>query len=394
MNDKGAALPMAVFGLLILSLLATSALSSAGMELTMSRAHLEGVRGLYSADSAVETFVASRANATWVSDTPLSEVVSVGSSGDGPFEVQFTSLHRRSPHRLPDGGLEQVEILGVLASPRDGWGRAAGALIEASRAAVPVTLGIDAALTAGGPVSIADGAVVSGSPAPGTECDIDDGTPAIRHITGSLVTLAPGGIVEGAMVESSDAASDVIIEALAGWSIHELAGAAEIGFGPLHGEGPIHSAPGQWSVHENLRWGCPATLVSDCVSEAATLFPVVAIDTDGIPVEISGGHGQGVLIVTGGDLHLSNGFRFAGIVIVEGRLNALDGVRLEGAVIVAGDITESAPGTPATELSGTASIRFNRCAVSKGIESLTARSLEGQPWSLSSPTFSWFEIIR
>lgn len=392
MNEEGAALPLAVFGLVVLSLLVTSAFSTASIELALSRAHLEAARGLYAANSAMESFVASQAEMLTSGVAPARDGA-IAASGDRRHVIALASLIRRPAGRTPDGGMVQSETFSVAATPAAGWGRATAALFTASRSTGPVRMSLDAALTSGADVLVDDDGFVARDPGPEAVCDSMGVVAAIRVASNGSVAVSDGDMVKGAIAYDPSDGSELVSRVLGGRTMEDLIDLAEFGFGPTFEEAAFSGVPRWDAAHPELRWGCPAYLVPGCGEGAEAEYRTVVIDGNGLPVEIRGGHGQGVLLVRNGDLLIRDGFVFSGMLVVEGGLQVFGEARIEGAVIVAGrEITGIGGGT--TELSGESSIRFNPCAVEDALDTLAASALERMPWEIGHPTFGWFEIVK
>ena len=103
-------------------------------------------------------------------------------------------------------------------------------------------------------------------------------------------------------------------------------------------------------------------MVIGCPASDAAFYPTVVIDANGGTVDITGTHGQGVLLIRNGDAHLRGTFKFGGVVIVEGTLRVTGTPQLEGAVVAMGEEAIIDPGDDSTML-GNSLIRFNKCQI-------------------------------
>ncbi|MDR0788305.1 MAG: hypothetical protein LBG44_10650 [Gemmatimonadota bacterium] len=161
MDERGAALPMAIFGLVILSFLGTFAIESASMEMTLSRSRFNGIRGLFEADAAIEVFVAGLAEELAAGGTLGSGEYLVDLPGGEGFRVIVSLLYRGENEGSGDSTpfIETTEVLSIIASPGEGWGRAAAALVEVSRTGAPDS-DTDSAGIAGGSARTDDDATV------------------------------------------------------------------------------------------------------------------------------------------------------------------------------------------------------------------------------------------
>src|SRR5690606_24526109 len=133
--------------------------------------------------------------------------------------------------------------------------------------------------------------------------------------------------------------------------------------------------------------------VTGCTAEQATFFPTVVIDANGGTLDLTGTHGQGILVIRNGNIHIRGGFKFAGILLVEGTLRVTGTPRIEGGVIAMGDEVIIDPGETTTT-SGNSLIRFNKCQIVEAQEAMTMSSMNSSPQTIETPTFAWFEVIR
>lgn len=395
-GERGVALPMALFGLVALSALVTSALLTASTELALSRAQQEATRGLYEADGALERFVADQAARDVEGMGPEGQLSAGEYAGSGPggtaFRLTVAELSQGDVVESPTA-TERRDVFAVIATPRDGWGRSVGALVEAARTVESTWIDRGAAATFGGDAVIDTGVTISNTSIGDAPCDSIAATAAIRigH-AGSLVT-GSGTTVNGAIVADSVASPDLFHRVFGGRSIDELASHASIRFGPRFGQPSYSGSVSQWSGDPKHRWGCPSSLVTNCLPGQRGSMPIIAIDAGGGTVDIAGEHGQGMIIVLRGNLHLRSEFAFAGLVVVEGTLRTSGSVVVEGAVIAMGRGASATSG--ASQISGVGSvIRFNECRIREAERSLALQALGAAPRRIASGTFGWFEVVR
>ncbi|MEX2582608.1 MAG: hypothetical protein WD766_05020 [Gemmatimonadota bacterium] len=399
LDERGVALPLALFGLVAISLLVTSALVTSSTELALSSAHQDGTRGLYAADAALEGFVAQRAAMATDLDQRFvtgDYAIQVGVQG---YQVRVAELFRSVPEQMADDSFERREIYSVVTQPENGRGRSVGAMMEVTRVANSISLSVDSGLTLGTDATITGNATVSDG-SDSAICTNEDPGAAIRYSSDSEVSIGGSSNIVGDTIQDTRGREELMNYVLNGHTIDELADYAQIRFGPTYegpdypnGAGPIHT-----SSDFNLRWGCPAHLVGTCSAEQATYFPTVVIDANGTDVSISNWHGQGVLLVRNGGLDISGSFQYAGIILVEGTLQIRGGgganrPNIEGAVIAMGDEVVIDPGDE-SEATGSSVVRFNQCEIANAQRGLTIQSLDTQPQIMDTPTFAWFEVVR
>ena len=144
-NERGAALPLALFGLVAVSILVTSALLTSSTELALSGAHQTAARRLHAANAALERFVADRAAMT--TDTHERFVAGafvVDSGVDAVYRVDVAELFRAAPVAMEDGSVHRRETFSVVAEPDETFGRSVAAMIDVRRVASPVSLNLNA----------------------------------------------------------------------------------------------------------------------------------------------------------------------------------------------------------------------------------------------------------
>jgi hypothetical protein len=295
---------------------------------------------------------------------------------------------------LADGSMERRETYSLIASPQNGRGRSVGALIETTRTASAISLNIDSGLTLGTNTTVTGSATISDGSSAGAACDSATAAAAIRHADDTDITLqGSGSDIYGSIVQDSRNAEELMQHVLNGHSIEDLTNLAHIKFGPMFTQPSFAGNPGQTATDVKYRWGCPSQLVAGCSAAQASYFPTVVIDANGAEVEIMNYHGQGILVIRNGDVHIRGSFNYMGIVLVEGKLRVTGTPRLEGAVIAMGDEAVINPGEE-SETSGTSLIRYNRCQVVNAQRGLTLNSLDFTEQTMDMPTFAWFEVVR
>lgn len=400
LDERGVALPLALFGLVAVSLLVTTALVTSSTEVALSRAHQEGTRALYAADGALERFVAERAAMVTTPELRLaSGTYQTTDVLGGQYSVAVGDLFRGPPEPLPNGDVQRRETYSLVAEPQAGSGRGVGALIEVTRLATSMSFNIDSGLTVGTNTTITGNATIS-SGGPTAACDSAAAPAAIRHADGTTISqVGSAHEIQGSIVEDALGPEQLMAQMLNGHSIEDLTELANIKWGPMFGKPSLPGGAGPTHLASNpdLRWGCPALLVTGCPADHAAYFPTVVIDAAGGEVDISNYHGQGILLIRNGGLHISGSFKYGGIILVEGALRVTGGgggeKKLEGAVIVMGDETVIDPGDESTT-TGNSLIRFDKCQIVDAQRGLTIQSLDSSAQLMDTPTFAWYEVVR
>lgn len=407
LDERGVALPVALFGLVAVSLLVTSALLTSSTELALSRAHQDGTRGLYAADAALEHFVADRMATADPASRFEDGVFDVSTNADDPYRVTVTTL-RYSLETGADGSSQRRETYSLLSARTDERGRGVGALIDVVRSGNSPFV-IDAGLTLGTHGTISGNATVSDG-SHGSSCELDSDRYAVRYSSDVDLDWGGNGKAQGAVVQDERTASVLAAAVMGRTTAENLTALAQIRFGPMFDRPRFNGSPAANHSNEAYRWGCPAGLRNGCSSAAAQYFPTIAIDAGGGNVDISGGYGQGVLVIRNGSISVSGNFDFQGIVLVEGSadirgnldfkgvfliegaLEIRGNTMLEGAVVVLGDQAVIDPGE-SSDARGNTTIRYDPCQV-EAAHNLITHSFDDAPQMIEGPTYAWFEVTR
>jgi Tfp pilus assembly protein PilX len=146
---------------------------------------------------------------------------------------------------------------------------------------------------------------------------------------------------------------------------NKLVSGTVTGVAPTINTGP----PVSCRTGDLLNWGDPYVPSGACFS----YFPIIYSAGN---LRISGGYGQGILLVNG-DLEISGGFEFFGPAIVQGSVTSTG----TGGHIVGGLMAQNA--SLATSLiSGNSTVTFSRCAITRALlGSASATTLGSRSWS-------------
>lgn len=127
----------------------------------------------------------------------------------------------------------------------------------------------------------------------------------------------------------------------------------------ITGPAPSYSADGSCNTANTLNWGDPNRAVPSGACES--YFPIIYFQGTGTTTNISGGVGQGILLVDG-DLSAQGGFNWYGPVIVRGHLSTQGtGAHFNGAVMAADVDFEQ------NNVLGNAVIDYSACAISSAL---------------------------
>ncbi len=250
----------------------------------------------------------------------------------------------------------------------DVTGQDAGSRTQQSIAALvrlrTIAMDVRAALTTQGATTIGGNAEVDGTntdPPAWMNCDPDTSLAGIRlppgDLTGiggcsgpsySCITGSPP-ITEDATIDSTTffEYGDMDWDALVQMANKAVTPGTHTGIGPdIQG--------GECMIATEDNWGDPLAPTSVC----GDYFPIMYVAG---PLHISGGYGQGILLVEG-DLSVQGGFEFFGVVITRGLLKTTGtGGHFNGAVMAANvDLDDNS-------ILGDALVQYSSCAVARAL---------------------------
>ena len=242
----------------------------------------------------------------------------------------------------------------------------------------PLPLTPRAALVTRGPLSIGPSSIVDGYDQPPSGWDCQAARPPLSAISTQPSDSTAYGLVcvnppcirgdPPILLDSSMTLPDLTM--FNGLRFDDLRNLAAV----LISRGVIHPGPrveGETCVTAAAdNWGDPYVTEGTC----GDYMPLVYSTGD---LEVTGGRGQGTLVVDG-DLTIGGGFHFAGLVVVRGVfVSRGTGNQLEGAIVVAN------AGLKRSSFEGATTVRYSSCAVRR------ARIGAGAPRALRQR--SWFQ---
>lgn len=402
LGQRGIALPLALLGLVAVTLLVTTVLLTSGSEFAVSASQKDADRSLYAASGALEDYVAGQA--ALGSATAFLEGNDTHSFDGVSYNLNVARLARLDTFNPT--GASAAETWSLTAVPTRG--RGVGALVRVTRSLINARISVNAGFTSGGNVSIGGSSEVSNGTTGQVGCDSSAAPYSVEVTAGSTIT-ADGKNLEGSTHVSSTAKAD-LMKAVLGIPLDSLAQSAQLKFGPMYKcPGFTNQVCPEWpnDVRPNddfslttadsvYNWGCPADDVglSNCHG-GEDRFVVVGIDAKNIgSVKLNGDWGQGILMVLHGSLEIQGNFIFRGIILVDQDLKVTGGSghfdgKLEGTVVAFGENS-----SVTDDVRGNAVIRYNRCSVNDAQNALNSRRLDQMPQVLGQPTFAWYELVR
>lgn len=343
----GFALAAALFALVVISALVGGAFFAARQELRVGLNHRWSEQASGAAEAGLFAALAEGSAGRWRTVEAGDSLPFFGSLPSG------TGRYAGAVHRL-NAQLYLVRATGVDVTGQSE--RTVGALARL----VPWPIRPPAALTVRGAFQMDGTAWIDGrdgAPPGWTDCPAGerDSLPGLERLAadstaGDAALLERSGIDWGALVAMAD---------------RIYAGAA---VGPLTPAPAASGSACDAAVRDN--WGEPRRQVPGTPCE--NRFPIVFVDGD---LALSGGRGQGILLVQG-DLDISGGTEFAGLVVTTGRLRMPEG----GGLLVGAVIVLNGGSDPST-LGGGSTVRLSTCAlVAAGWPAAPARAFRDRFW--------------
>jgi Tfp pilus assembly protein PilX len=397
LDERGVALPLALMGLVVVSLLVTAALLSSSTEMATSQARTDGAQGLYQAEAAVDRYLSSVAGAgarlqdsTGVRTYTLAD--NDANTTDPRVQLTTTTL---SAVTAANGTV--TRRFSILSEPMRGntaRGRAVVAMVtQTTPPPIPFNTNIKSAISLGGDLDVNGNAfTISGRLQSSDTCttrgvdavqktsDSDITANNVNHMRNFIGTDSLGRSTEGTTA----------IRTVAGMSREQLAYAA-LGLAPGQTlDDLIDALPP--SKKFGPRFGTPVSAFDGRVDWTDK---VAVIDGNGGSVSLQGD--SGVVIVVNGHVQMRGSTSFKGIIIVEGNFDLAGTPTVNGAIISLG-IRETAAGNIINLDSnaignGHVTVQFNKCSIKAAERAFRNASADsGIPTTLAP--FAWFEVVR
>lgn len=387
LGRRGIALPVALVGLVAVSLLVTTALLTSSAEYAISAAQTQGSRALYTAESGMQEFVRQLATtpATLTAGGSRTINVQVGSTATQTMDVRVTS----NLMSVVNGGTTDTTRFtwALTAQPlnTDGTarGRAVVAFVQQFRPPpARLNTNITSAITLGGDLDVNGNAFTVNGRYSG--CGVSGGVDAVQAASGSSITAnnanhwdnflgyENGGNTQGqnAIDRTSLSRDQLARQVLGGVTLAQLVEVV-----PAYRKwGPRFNRP-VWNGY-----------VPDTAG-------IAVVDANEGTVDVLGG--TGVLIVVNGNIRMRGNARFDGILIVEGNFDLAGTPTVDGALISLAqndgqniiNLDQSALG------SGHITVQFNKCDILAAQEKFLQNAVAPTP-TLSRTAFAWSEVVR
>jgi hypothetical protein len=397
LDERGVALPLALMGLVVVTLLVTAALLSSSTEMATSQAHTDGAQGLYQAETAVDRYLFSVANAS----ARLQD-----STGVRTYTLADADPRTTDPRvRLTNTTLSAVTAangavtrrFSILSEPMRGntaRGRAVVAMVtQITPPPLPFSTNVKSAISLGGDLDVNGNAFTISGRRQASDTCTTRGVDAVQKTSDSDITANNNNHMQnfiGQDTLGNNTTSWQSITTVAGVSRQQLAYNA---LGLTAGQtldDLINALPAGKKF--GPRFGRPVSAFDGRVDWTDK---VAVIDGNGGPVELLGD--SGVVIVVNGHVRMRGNASFKGIIIVEGNFDLAGTPTVNGAIISLG--VYSTPTGNVINLdsnaigSGHVTVQFNKCSIKAAEAAFRNASMDGALPS-TQPPFAWFELVR
>ena len=385
-DERGIALAMAVFALVIIGVLVAGAFFSGRLEQRGGTNSVMAAEAFEAAEGGLaytinDGWVTSTFNALAVGASSVQPPVAIGSAAQATPTVTKLNpavyLVQSEGQRLIAGNVVARRLLGTLV-----------------RVVIP-DIEIQGALTVYGELTLGGSADIDGTdhlpdgwggscgattaPVAGVRINEDD-----IHTTGSGCGGDPPACVEGyPAVDVDTSVTPSTFTNFGDVTFDDLAAAANLTVGGtltnIHPDSlapPVGSpvgTPGRCNRASNLNWGEPGLAGVIIIPRCYDYFPIIYAPGS---LHISGGRGQGILLVRG-DLQLSGGVEFFGPVIVLGEVRSTG----TGGHVYGGLMARNASLDPSV-ITGNSVVNYSSCAVARALMgAASVNPLDERSWA-------------
>lgn len=370
-DRRGIALALALFATVIATLIITAVFYIARLEQRMGNNRIASMQAREAAETGLSAVLANWSTATY-NTMANSATLSIPQTAVGGGASYTGILRRLTPTTFLISVNGEYRVGGQVITRRQ--------LARIVRLTQP-SINMNAAVTTRVGITVSGSSQVSGvDSVPSTwggQCPPPGATqPGIRDSSGNVTT---SGACSGASciagsprILTDPAVNSGTFNQFGDVGFNELAALADktisgtvTGIGPTINTGP----PVACRIGDYTNWGDPLNPASVC----GNYFPIIYAPDD---VRLSGGWGQGILLVAG-DLEIAGGVEFYGPVIVQGRIRSTGtGGHIYGGLMAANaDFSVSL-------LSGNSVVNFSSCAINRALNgSARAKAIRERSWA-------------
>ena len=374
-NERGVALAMAVFALVVIGALVAGTFMAGRLEQTGGRNSIHRAQAFEAAEAGLATTIANW-DPDWndmaVGDSVVLSSTSIGGSVAPGVYYQPTIVRTGDQNFLVRSTGMRTFGSGTLAQ------RTVGALTKLILVGVPIR----AALTARGDLEVRGTADLYGTNADPPDWNMSS---ELRDACPYDPTVVPSAEVSGAIyvsgtptmlpppIDSSAAVEDTAMYLGPYNDLVEMATlilSSDNGTMSPYPTVTLDSIP-QCQAGQAFpsNWGEPEGAVPECQD----YFPIIYRPGS---LRLQNGRGQGILLVDG-DLELAGNFTFAGIIMTRGAFRASHGTNdVYGTVLAANATLDD------INLAGTPQVQFSTCAINRALQrSGRAKPLPERAWA-------------
>jgi hypothetical protein len=388
MDERGVALPLALLGLVGVSLLVTTALLTSSTEYAISSAHQDATKALYVAEGGLQAYIAEygTALAPGVSGT-FTYTPAGGSSGDA---VKITPLHLGSQPLANDSLLR---VFSLTASPASGGGRTVSAMIQqVVPPPEPLHLKITSAMAVAGDLNVNGNAfsVDGRSRACGS-----GGVEALRYASDSDLTFSGGA---ARRVDNFHGTTDAGLDTN-GYDVMENSGLEHTALVSDVLEGTSIGAIASRVPATSWRHRVTSPVYSDSWLDdvlSDSTGGVAVVDAEGGSIRVGPGTYRGILVVVHGSVELSGNVTFNGIVLAEKNFAISGNVTVNGALIsLAMDGTNVVTNSTddSAVANGSVEVNYDKCKVDSALEDF-AKGTPNPHTPILRASVAWMEVVR
>jgi hypothetical protein len=389
LSDRtGVALPLALIGLVAVSLMVTTALVTSSTEAAISTAHQDATQSLYTAEGGLHAYTAQN-GVELLPGTATTRYLPPGAGIQDSVVIRTTHLGDRSL----GGNGSVLRIFSISSrSIANGSREVVAMMRQVFPPGTPFKTNVQSAVTLSGNLDVNGNAfTVNGRVQSGDTC-AKGGVAAVHHAENSKITVnnpnhwdnflgadETGKLTSGQdALKNSKTSKDKLIQDVLG---------LEDG---MTLEDLIARVPAdkKWGPRFSPAGG-PVRVFSGTVSSTDRVAVVDAnkgfVDLDGV---------EGLLIIVNGHLRMRGNASFNGIIIVEGNFDLAGTPTVRGALISLDDtqgnvinLDESAIGA------GHITVQYDACMIQTAENNFAAIASSNVPPSIQT-TFSWMEVVR
>lgn len=372
LSERGIALPLALFGLVIIGALLAGVFHMSRMEQRHGDNSISRAQAAEAAEAGLATMVAGWNPAVYnrMANAAETTLTTVGVGGGNTYTTTLRRINQATYLASSEG--RHVNGVGAVITRRR-----LGRLLRLN---IP-TIDVNAAITTRAGITVSGSSEVSGNdsvpPQWAGDCPPPGATaPGIRDSSGNVTTT---GACSGAScitgdppIQTDPTVNSGSFTQFGDLSFADLAAlATKVVTGTVTGVGPTINLgpPATCRTGDALNWGDPLNPAGPCYD----FFPIIYSPGN---LRISGGWGQGILLV-GGDFEISGGHEFYGPVIVLGQVTSTG----TGGHILGGLMASDAE-LNTSLVSGNSTVTFSRCSVTRALQGTShAKEMGSRSWS-------------